>query len=886
MKRLVISISILLVAFLGLMPTVAGAEKKPTKSLHRAARDGDIEQVRLLIAKGADVNAKIQGIGETALHLAAKRGDKDVAELLIDKGADVNVKDNSGYTPLYRAASSLIEVSIAGRKDVADLLIARGAVVSSLHVAAFDGDLDKIRSFIRGGADVNAKDELGRTPLYFAGSKDVVEFLIANGADVNAKDPVGQTPLHFAARRGDKDVAELLIDKGADVNAKDSYFKWTPLAWAKAQGCNQIVELLLKHGAVATVEKRAKPTKRPQRQEAKELMVIRTEGIEPGLSELPGTRRLVASGWKASWSPDGTRLVFGKPRGRGLQILNLESRKTTDLISPGKDAAWSPDGRFIAYVYEPRFNRPLTEEVWLIKPTGEPPRKLVDGGFPSWSADGKTVFVNSRRENKILALEVDDPNPEPRVFFDRPQSGYPAISPDGKRIAFSRRGALVVVDRETGETVLRWPTPGSRGLLPSWSPDGNRIAFGGLGINDPLGVWVLDVKTEKAAQVAKGRYTISAWSKDGAKLAFDLRSGNTREVWMVETEALATLKWSRPIVLTVPPSAGAKEPTSARPEQKNLLPDTKEKQSFEAQKQVPEQVIDRSSIANIDPLADPNAVKARLKKFEGLEEALANVEKQSEKEITEWINGLEGITTNIVKAVYEQIGAEYELVRKQAEEENADKTKTAIDGVILYRSERFNKIVEKMQEDAMRREMLESRRGGRSRRSTRGRTGTRDSGYNSSYNGGTRYQDNTRRSSSRRRSRDDLISRPTSQKVTIKLPFTDPNKVKAAVKAFEGLEKELKTVNRLGIREMRGWTSKQNASSPILAKAVYRQVAAELDFARKIAIEEKALKTTVVIDGLLVTRNERLDKLSKTMVEEKRRLRRAEPRTSRTRTRR
>jgi hypothetical protein len=289
--------------------------------------------------------------------------------------------------------------------------------------------------------------------------------------------------------------------------------------------------------------------------------------------------------------------------------------------------------------------------------------------------------------------------------------------------------------------------------------------------------------------------------------------------------------------------------------------------------------------ANAVVVTDPEAINDPIKAFASLEEALANVEEQSEKEITEWINGLEGITTNIIKAVYEQIGAEFELVRKQAAEETANKTTAAIDGMILNRNERLDKIVKKMQEDAMRREMLESRRGGRSRRSTRGRTGTRDSGYNSSYNGGTRYQDNTRRSS-RRRSREDMTNRQLPPGVTIKLPFTDPNKVKAAVKAFEGLEKELKTVDRMGIREMRGWTAKQSTSSPILAKAVYQQVEAELNFARKIAIEEKAAKTTVAIDGLLVSRNERLDKLAKTMLEEKRKLRRTEGRSSRTRTRR
>ena len=131
-----------------------------------------------------------------------------------------------------------------------------------------------------------------------------------------------------------------------------------------------------------------------------------------------------------------------------------------------------------------------------------------------------------------------------------------------------------------------------------------------------------------------------------------------------------------------------------------------------------------------------------------------------------------------------------------------------------------------------------------------------------------------------------MTNRQLQPEVSIKLPFTDPNKVKAAVKAFEGLEKELKTVDRLGIREMRGWTARQSASSPMLAKAVYQQVEAELNFARKIAIEEKASKTTVVIDGLLVTRNERLDKLSKQMVEEKKKLRRTVRRSDSIRTRR
>ncbi len=292
-------------------------------------------------------------------------------------------------------------------------------------------------------------------------------------------------------------------------------------------------------------------------------------------------------------------------------------------------------------------------------------------------------------------------------------------------------------------------------------------------------------------------------------------------------------------------------------------------------------VLNAKEVVVID-LNDPSAIMDRIRAFEGLEAELQNVEQQSENEINEWINGLVDLTPDIVKAVYEQIGAEYEFIRKQAVEEQVDKTTTAIDGVILYRSERFDKIVEKMQEEQIRREIMESRRGSRTRRDNRGRTGIRDSGYNNRFNDTRRYQDTTRRGISRRSSRRDLTNRPTPQKITINLPFTDPNEVKARLKTFEGLEKELRNVDRKGIREMRGWTTRQGTSSPMLAKAVYEQVAAELNFARKIAVEDKATKTTIVIDGLLVTRNERLDKLSKRMIEENRRLRREGSRTSRT----
>jgi len=78
--------------------------------LHYAAWNGHKEVAELLIAKGADVNAKVAIWGRTPLHFAAWNGHKEVAELLIENGAEVNAKDNYGRTPLDLASGATAEL--------------------------------------------------------------------------------------------------------------------------------------------------------------------------------------------------------------------------------------------------------------------------------------------------------------------------------------------------------------------------------------------------------------------------------------------------------------------------------------------------------------------------------------------------------------------------------------------------------------------------------------------------------------------------------------------------------------------------------------------------------------------------------------------------------
>jgi ankyrin repeat protein len=90
-----------------------------------------------------------------------------------------------------------------------------------LHEAVQDGDLDEVRRLVADGDDVNAFDDLGKTPLHYAVDRehvDVARYLIEHGADVNARhEPsLGNTPLGEVAASCSYVIAKLLVDVGAD----------------------------------------------------------------------------------------------------------------------------------------------------------------------------------------------------------------------------------------------------------------------------------------------------------------------------------------------------------------------------------------------------------------------------------------------------------------------------------------------------------------------------------------------------------------------------------------------------------------------------------------------------------------------------------------------
>jgi len=112
-------------------------------------------------------------------------------------------------------------------------------------------DMSKVQDLIKRGADVDAKDNDGDTPLHLATERNFIEIaklLIERGADVNAKNSWGETPLHMASYHNRIEIAKLLLDAGADVEAKNM-FGMTPLYFTDTIKKIKLAQLLLERGA-------------------------------------------------------------------------------------------------------------------------------------------------------------------------------------------------------------------------------------------------------------------------------------------------------------------------------------------------------------------------------------------------------------------------------------------------------------------------------------------------------------------------------------------------------------------------------------------------------------------------------------------------------------
>lgn len=138
------------------------------------------------------------------------------------------------------------------RLAAALLAVPAFAAGPSLIDAAYRDDLKTVESMVRAGADVNAPNRYGVTPLSLActnGDIAMVKALLAAKANPNLALPGGETPVMTCARTGSAEAVKALLAAGADVKAKDAERGQTALMWAAAEGNVDAAAMLLEFGA-------------------------------------------------------------------------------------------------------------------------------------------------------------------------------------------------------------------------------------------------------------------------------------------------------------------------------------------------------------------------------------------------------------------------------------------------------------------------------------------------------------------------------------------------------------------------------------------------------------------------------------------------------------
>jgi len=362
------TILIVSLALLALGTTAVPAQDAalPSKRLYQAASDGDIEQLKLHIARKTDLN-KPDERGYPALCYAAEWANLQTVKLLLDAGAKATAAGPENRTALIGAAQG-------GKADIVDALIAAGADVkakdgsqsTALHLAAAMGHLQIVQALIKAGADVNAEDRMTQTPLMLAQRRqqtEIVDLLKANGA----KEPVllrpGMDPYGDQAGTGQGQgpvtAPATTVEVKLDPNAIREQVKAFDGLAGTIKAVNDKGDSEVKGWIQRRIDNRVTLLRSAEKQFADELAFIKTAATAekatktvPAIDQLLGKRkqRNVAIGEalreerRTAMEQNADSMNTGMGRGRGVNRPTMSRGRTGGTTTQGANSPYGNTG--------------------------------------------------------------------------------------------------------------------------------------------------------------------------------------------------------------------------------------------------------------------------------------------------------------------------------------------------------------------------------------------------------------------------------------------------------------------------------------------------------------------------------------------------------------
>jgi ankyrin repeat protein len=376
-----------------------------SQEIHEAVREGDIEKVKKIIKENSKlVNEKDNQIN-TPLHIAAVKGYIDISKLLIEKGADLEAKNMYGNTPLLDASrigsanmikfliesgadinaldnygtSIIARVTRRGLKEIVNLLIEKDVEIpvaeenrKELLINSLANGLVKLFLTLNvKGVNLNIKNDNGGSLLHSAvsgGNEEIIKLLIEKGFEVNEPDRYGWVPLHYACERNRIKATKLLIKSDAVIN-KRTYSGKTAFNIAEEKGFTDILDLLEDKGADTA------PRKFPVLKG--EYLGQKSPGLKPEIFALDIVSTNQGEHSSITFSPDGKEALWMS--GGKILFMKMEnelwSAPQIAFFSTGSKYNYdvpflAPDGKKLFFIS----NRPLEvdgkgdkENIWFVE---------------------------------------------------------------------------------------------------------------------------------------------------------------------------------------------------------------------------------------------------------------------------------------------------------------------------------------------------------------------------------------------------------------------------------------------------------------------------------------------------------------------------------------
>ena len=238
--------------------------------------------IQKLISNGADLNQPISypnGKSTTLMHIAALEVYEDIVKLLISNVASLEAKNHRGQTALGVAAfwnnSNIVKLLLSkganpltlpldfailhGFEDAAEYIIQDNSEIINtylyIHMAIEVENSKIVHLLLSKGANVDARDELKRTPLHLATERkncEIIQLLLDYNADINAYQRHVLTPLQIAIRLKDIKSTKILLQNGANPNFAPNFqqgYRLIPIHVGVSHESLEIVELLIAYNA-------------------------------------------------------------------------------------------------------------------------------------------------------------------------------------------------------------------------------------------------------------------------------------------------------------------------------------------------------------------------------------------------------------------------------------------------------------------------------------------------------------------------------------------------------------------------------------------------------------------------------------------------------------